>query len=82
MTVIGYDGADFVRIIKMAAHQGDFFGHGDHFDAKTIQIGLLDDQAATRFQDPQQVGNRQLLVAEMVQGIDHQDPIETLIREG
>ena len=66
----------------MAAHQQQFFGQGQELDAIVIEIRLFDDQAAARFQDSQQVGNGQLLVAEVVQGIDHQDPIETIIREG
>ena len=33
-------------IVKVAAHQGQFLGYSHHFDRKTVQIRLFDDQTA------------------------------------
>ena len=63
----------------MTAHQQYFFGQSQKFDAFVIKVRFLDDQATTGFEHSQQIFNRLALIAEVVQRIDHKNPVKKFI---
>jgi hypothetical protein len=67
---------------EMAFHKEQLFGDSDELDDGEVQVGLLDQDPAGGFQDPDQFREGFPLVGKVVEGIDDDDPLESAVEKG
>ena len=66
----------------MTAHQGQFLGQGNQLYSEGAHIWLLDYDATTRLKHPPEFIRRLLLVANVTEGVHHDDACEGFVWEG
>ena len=80
--VCGYEIADLLRRVEVAAHQRQLLGQGDQLDGPGCDVRLFDQQPAAGLEHAYQLGHGQARVGEVMQGVDDQHPVKVLIGKG
>ncbi len=65
----------------MAPHEKELFEDGDQFDTELLNIRLDDHQPSAREEDAPELGYRPLLIHDMVESIDKDNPVKYIREE-